>query len=82
MTTEEQAELEALRAENARLKQQNSELHPEQRMRMDSALSRTASHARTEAYQYAQIQAQGLTANGQPSEMAYEAAQFLIETGF
>ncbi len=83
MDDSERAELEILRAENARLKQQNSELHPEQRMRMDSALTRTASHARQEASGYQMIQAQGVTANvGQPSEVAYEAAQFLLDSGF
>lgn len=73
-------ELAALRAENARLKAQNSELHPEQRMRMDSALSRVAGHARQEASQYQAIQAGGLTVqNGQPSEVAYEAADYILD---
>ncbi len=83
MDDSERAELETLRAENARLKAENTELHPENRTRMDSALSRTASHARQEAQGYQMIQANGLTANvGQPSEVAYEAAQFLLDSGF
>lgn len=82
MDDSDRAELEALRAENARLRQQNSELHPEQRARMDGALHRAANDARREANAYQAIQAQGLTANvGQPSEVAYQAADFLIESG-
>lgn len=67
-------------SENTRLRQQNSELHPEQRMRMDSALSRVAGHARQEASQYQAIQAGGLTVqNGQPSEVAYQAADYILD---
>jgi hypothetical protein len=73
-------EVAALRAENLRLKQQNSELHPEQRAQMDGALNRVAMSARREASQYQMIQSQGLGANiGQPSEAAYQAADYILD---
>ncbi len=50
-------------------------------MRLDSAMNQMAQSARHEARQYAMIQAQGLNAPGQPSEVAYEAAAFLMEQG-
>ncbi len=83
MDDSERAELESLRAENARLKAENTELHPQIRAQQDQALRSVASHARVESSAYQQIQAHGLSANvHQPSEVAYEAAQFLLDSGF